>query len=79
MKAIEAIGTIEQERRVVLDEPLPEGVSGRVRVLILIEEDELGERDWMRAAAHGGSFDFLKAAGEDVCTLEDGKPFDDAR
>jgi hypothetical protein len=33
----------------------------------------------MRGAAHGGSFDFLKAAGEDVYTLEDGKPFDDAR
>ena len=79
MKAIEAVGTIEQERRVVLDQPLPEGVSGRVRVLILIEEDELSERDWTRAAVHGGGFDFLDAPGEDIYTLEDGKPLDDAR
>ncbi len=79
MKAIEAVGTIEHERRVLLDEPLPLGVAGRVRVLILIDEDELSERDWMRAAAHGGSFDFLNAPGEDIYTLEDGKPFDDAR
>jgi hypothetical protein len=27
MKAIEAVGTIERGRRVVLDQPLPEGVS----------------------------------------------------
>ena len=79
MKAIEASGTIDQERRVLLDEPLPAGVSGRVRLLILIGEDEIHERDWMRAAALGGSFDFLNAPEEDIYTLEDGKPFDDAR
>jgi hypothetical protein len=43
-------------------------------VLILIDEDELSERDWMRAAAHGGGFDFLPAPGEDIYTLEDGTP-----
>ena len=79
MKAIEAVGTIEHDRRVRLDEPLPAGVSGRVRLLILIEEDELSEQEWLRAAAHGGSFDFLNAPEEDIYTLEDGKPFDDAR
>jgi len=79
MKAIEASGTIDQERRVLLDEPLPAGVSGRVRLLILVGEDEILERDWMRAAAQGGSFDFLNAPEEDIYTLEDGKPFDDAR
>lgn len=79
MKAIEAVGTIEQERRVLLDEPLPPGVEGRVRLLILIGEDELNEQAWMQAAVHGGGFDFLKAPGEDIYTLEDGKPFDDAR
>ena len=79
MKAIEAAGTIERERRVVLDEPLPKGVVGRVRVLILIDDQEPSEEDLMRAAAQGGGFDFLRAAEEDVYTLQDGKPFDDAR
>jgi hypothetical protein len=79
MKAIEAVGTIEQEQRVLLDEPLPPGVAGRVRVLILIDEDELSERDWIRAAAQGRSFDFLNAPEEDIYTLKDGKPFDCAR
>ena len=73
MKTIEASGTIEQERRLVLDEPLPAGVSGRVRLLILVGDDELNERDWMRAAMQGGSFEFLNAPEEDTYTLEDGK------
>ena len=79
MKTIEAVGTIEPDRRVRLDDPLPAGVSGRVRLLILIGDDDLSEQDWMRAASDGGSFDFLKAPEEDIYTLEDGKPFDDAR
>ena len=78
MKALEAVGTIEHERRVLLDEPLPAGVAGRVRVLILIGEGELSDEDWMRAAARGGSFDFLNAPDEDIYTLQDGTPFDDA-
>ena len=79
MKTIEAVGTIEQDRRVRLDDPLPAGVSGRVRLLILIGEGDLSEQDWMRAASDGGSFNFLSAPEEDIYTLEDGKPFDDAR
>jgi hypothetical protein len=45
MKAIEVAGTIEEGRRVRLDEPLPPDVSVRVRliILILIGEDEPSE------------------------------------
>lgn len=79
MRAIEAVGTIEQDRRVVLDEPLPPGVAGRVRVIILLGEDEPSEQEWLNAAARGGALDFLNAPEEDIYTLSDGKPFDDAR
>jgi hypothetical protein len=79
MKAIEVAGTIEEGRRVRLDEPLPPGVSGRVRLIILIGEDEPSEQEWLQAARQGGAFDFLNAAAEDRYTLRDGKPFDDAR
>ena len=48
-------------------------------MLILIGEGELSDEDWMRAAARGGSFDFLNAPDEDIYTLKDGTPFDDAR
>lgn len=74
MKAIKALGTIEQGRLVRLDEPLPAGVSGRVRLLIVLDEDDPSEQDWMRAATAGGGLDFLKAPEEDIDTLEDGKP-----
>ena len=79
MKAIEAVGTIEEEHRVRLDEPLPPGVVGRVRLLIVVGEDEPSDQEWLRAASHGGAFDFLKAPEEDRYTLRDGRPFDDAR
>jgi hypothetical protein len=79
MKAIEVGGTVEADRRVRLDEPLPPGVSGRVRLIILVGEEEPTDQEWLQAANKGGSFDFLKAPEEDRYTLRDGRPFDDAR
>ena len=79
MKAIEVGGTIEEDRRVRLDEPLPAGVAGRVRLIILVGEDEPSDAEWLSAATHGGAFDFLNAQEEDRYTLRDGRPFDDAR
>jgi hypothetical protein len=79
MKAIEVGGTIEEDNRVRLDGPLPAGVAGRVRLIILVGEDEPGDLEWLRAATHGGAFDFLNAPEEDRYTLRDGRPFDDAR
>ena len=79
MKAIDVVGTIEEGRRIRLDEPLPPGVTGRVRLIILTGEDEPSEEEWLHAATAGRVFDFLNAPEEDRYTLRDGKPFDDAR
>lgn len=80
MKAIEVVGTIEEHQRVRLDEPLPlVGIAGRIRLIILVEEDEPSDQEWLHAATNGGAFDFLNAAEEDRYTLRDGRPFDDAR
>lgn len=79
MKAIEVFGTIEEGRRVRLDEPLPIGVGNRVRLIILVAGDEPSEQEWLHAARQGGAFDFLNATDEERYTLRDGKPFDDAR
>ena len=77
MKAITLVGTIE-DGAVRLDQPLPAGVAGRVRLIILVGEDEPSEQEWLHAANQGGAFDFLSAPEEDRYTLRDGKPFDDA-
>ncbi|MEP7305938.1 MAG: hypothetical protein ABJA98_10515 [Acidobacteriota bacterium] len=79
MKAIEVGGTIEEDRRVRLDQPLPPGVAGRVRVIIVVGEDEPSDQEWLRVARQGGAFEFLNAPEEDRYTLRDGRPFDDAR
>ena len=79
MKAIEVVGTVEEGHRVRLDEPLPAGVAGRVRLIIFVGEDEPSEQEWLHAANQGGALEFLRAPEEDRYTLSDGKPFDDAR
>jgi len=78
-KAIETVGTINDQRQLVLDEPLPIVGSKRVRIIILIPEAEISEQEWLHAAAVNPAFDFLKEPEEDIYTLADGRPFDDQR
>ncbi len=79
-KAIETIGTIDAQHQLVLDEPLPVVGPTRVRVIILMpEESDISEVEWLRAAAANPAFDFLKEAEEDIYTLADGRPFHDPR
>jgi hypothetical protein len=79
-KAFEVAGTIDDQQRRHLDEPLPIAGPSRVRVIILIPEDtDIDEREWLRAASMNPAFDFLQEPEEDIYTLADGKPFHDQR
>ena len=79
MRAIETTGIVDQESRLVLDEPLPITGPSRVHVIILVaEETDVDEQEWLHAAASNSAFDFLKDPSEDIYTLSDGKPFNDA-
>lgn len=77
-KAVETNGTIDAQRQLILDEPLPIAGPTRVRVIILVpEEADMDETEWLRAAAANPAFDFLKESEEDIYTLADGRPFHD--
>lgn len=78
LTAIEVAGEIDEQRRLHLDAPLPVSGPSRVRVIILVpEQADLGEGEWLRAAARGSAFDFLKEPAEDIYSIQDGKPFRD--
>lgn len=74
LTAIETTATIGTNRQLLLDEDLPENASSKVRVIVLFDEDEVGEKDWLKAASGNEVFDFLRDEGEDIYSLEDGKP-----
>lgn len=76
-RAIETTGTVDIKHQLVLDEPLQIEVPTRVRVIILLPEDDIDEKVWARAAAENLAFEFLKDSSEDIYTLSDGKPFGD--
>ena len=77
-QAIETVGIIDANCQLVLDGPLPLAGPKRVRVIILIpDETEIDEAEWLRAAATSPAFDFLKDPAEDIYSIQDGKPFHD--
>ncbi|MDP2799552.1 MAG: hypothetical protein Q8O60_06705 [Deltaproteobacteria bacterium] len=79
-KIIETTATINAQRQLVLDEPLPFSGPARVRVIVFMpEEADIDEKEWLRAASRNPAFDFLKKPEEDIYTLADGRPFHDQR
>ena len=79
-KAIETTGTIDAQHHLVLDGALPITGPTRVRVIILVpEESDINETEWLQAAVTNPAFDFLKDPEEDIYTLSDGRPFYDER
>lgn len=74
LTAIKTTATIGANRQLTLDEDLPENVSAKVRVIVLFDENDLSEKEWLKTASNNEAFDFLNDEAEDIYTLEDGKP-----
>lgn len=76
-RAIEITGIVDAHHQLILDEPLPIWGPKRVRVIILLPEEDISEEEWLRAAGANPAFEFLKDPQEDIYTLSDGRPFYD--
>ncbi|CAC5344515.1 MULTISPECIES: hypothetical protein [Planktothrix] len=75
MRAIETTGILNTQGQIQLDHPLPQDKASRVRLILLIpEEDTLNEETWLSAISTNPSFTFLNDSEEDIYTLEDGQP-----
>lgn len=74
LTAVETTATRGVNRQLLLDDDLPENASSKVRVIVLFDEDDISEKDWLKTASGNDAFDFLDDDGEDIYTLEDGEP-----
>ncbi|ELS04720.1 hypothetical protein Xen7305DRAFT_00044560 [Xenococcus sp. PCC 7305] len=74
MRAIETTGILNTQGQIQLDHPLAQSKPSRVRVIVLMpEEDDLNEA-WLGAMSTNPSCAFLHDPEEDIYTLEDGQP-----
>ena len=79
-QAFVTTGTISDNNLLVLDKPIPAVEPTRVRVIIILpDEADVDEQDWLSAAATNPSLDFLKDPEEDIYKIIDGRPFYDKR
>ena len=74
--AIETTARIATNRQLILDEEIPGRLDERVRVIVLIDDD-VDERLWLRSAERNDVFDLLSDESEDIYSAEDGFPIVD--
>jgi hypothetical protein len=78
VNAIETTGIVDAQHQLRLDAPLPIPGQSRVRVIVLVpDNEEIPEAVWAKAVSASPSFEFLKESAEEVYTATDGKPFHD--
>jgi hypothetical protein len=79
MKAVEVIGTVDEQGQLQLDRPLQMAKSSRVRAILLFPDaEEVEDLEWLqKVAAKNPAFAFLDDHEEDIYTLEDGKAIED--
>ena len=81
-KVIETSARVDERGHLELDEPIAPGGPRRVRVIVLLPDDDpsdIPERAWIAAAARNPAFDFLNDPREDVYSARDGRPYRDPR
>lgn len=77
MKAIETTGKVDKAGVLHLDAPMA-FKDQTVKVIVLIpDEADNEEREWLRAVSSNPAFDFLQDEKENIYSPNDGKPFHD--
>jgi len=74
-RTIETTGFVNAQHQLLLNESLPIALTHVRVILMLRDEADITEQEWLKAAASNSAFDFLKEPEEDIYTLADGKPF----
>lgn len=77
MRAFETTATVAGQHELILDQPLQLADRSKVRILILLPDEDIDDNEWLRAASASPAFGFLRDADENIYTSKDGKPFQD--
>jgi hypothetical protein len=77
LKPLVSLILYNTQGQIQLDHPIPQEKARFVRVILLMSEDELNEKNWLDVVGHNPSFAFLHDPEEDIYTLNDGQPVSD--
>lgn len=73
MDAVEKIVQFDAEGTAHIS--LDKDFSNKSVKVIILTDNDISDEEWVRAISENPVFDFLKDEGEDIYSLEDGKPF----
>ena len=78
MKAEEIYAMVDDNGILHVDQPLS-FKNKKVKLIILAQEDDITDEEWMKFLSTNPAFDFLKNEAEDIYTIHDGKPYNSER
>ncbi|MFT4155758.1 hypothetical protein [Parafilimonas sp.] len=76
---VEEIYAAVDEKGNLHAENLPNFKNQKVKLIVVAEDDDISDKEWMAFLASNPAFDFFKDEGEDIYTIHDGKPYNSER
>ena len=74
MEAFEKIVQFDEDGNITLK--LGKDFSKKeAKVVVLVKDEEISEKEWLKLAVNSNSYDFLNDPSEDIYTMEDGQPY----
>ena len=74
MEAIEKLVHFDEEGNTTLK--LGKNFSKKeAKVVVLIKDEEISDKEWLSLAMKGGAFDILNDPGEDIYSMDEGIPY----
>ena len=74
MEAVEKIVQFDEDGNATLK--LGKHFSKKeAKIVVLIKDDEISEKEWLNLAGKGKAYDFLNDPAENIYAMEDGIPY----
>jgi hypothetical protein len=74
MEAFEKIVQFDEDGNITLK--LGKDFSKKeAKVVVLVKDEEISEKEWLKLAVNSNIYDFLNDPSEDIYTMEDGQPY----
>ncbi|MDH4200026.1 MAG: hypothetical protein OEV66_06555 [Spirochaetia bacterium] len=74
--AVNIAGDLSDDgKTITLEHPIKDISAGKVKLVVIQDDEEVSEEEWLSAIAKSDLYDDLKHPEEDIYTVNDGKPY----
>jgi len=75
-ETINIVGDLSDDgKTIILEQPVKGIPAGRVHLVLIQDDEEISDQEWVSSLSKSNLYDDLKHPDEDIYSINDGKPY----